>query len=240
MAEPDKAVPGVDAPLEEILALPPRQFDEWLKQDGARERLDAERRPPELNVPEDADAFAALLEDLVERGDVRHPLHARALIERAAAPRVPPRIRAEVRSLVQAASELPDERATAVYARATRILAGLERALEDIEPFGKPVAVKTFVRPSADGGLEAVRREIDPRGRVREAVLGPVDPGTYAPGARPAPPAAAAPEVLHEVAPADVRDWPADRWLAFRQKYPEAADQLLRGEAVRDSQGFQF
>ncbi|HXF72997.1 MAG TPA: hypothetical protein VNO79_10365 [Actinomycetota bacterium] len=233
-------IPPVDAPLEDILALPPRAFDEWLTQEGARARLDAERRPPELNVPEDAEAFASFVEDLVERGDLRHVLDARALMERASAPRVPPRVRAEVRRLVDAANQLPDERSEALRARATRLLAGLEVTLENLEPFGRAVATKTYIRPSPDGRLEAVRRETDPRGRVREAVLGSVDPGMYAPGARPPAPAAEEPEVLREIAPADVRRWSADRWLKFRQKYPEAADQLLRGQTVTDRSGFQF
>lgn len=35
-----------------------------------------------------------------------------------------------------------------------------------------------------------------------------------------------------QITPADVSQWSADRWLEFRQKYPEAADQLLRGQTV--------
>jgi len=225
--------PPVDAPLEVILELGPFEFDAWLSQEGAAERWASDQRPAVLDVPDDPEQRRQRFEELIERGEPRGELDGRALLRLASSDRLPKALKAEVRRLVQAAGQIPGERSAALLHRAGRLIAGAEAELLEAEPFGRVVRSTQYI-----GGDGAVRvKETDGRGRQRERVVADVDLDEFGPGAAPRV-LEPEPEVLHEVTPEVVREWSADRWLEFRRRYPQAADQLLQGREVHDSRGF--
>lgn len=101
------------------------------------------------------------------------------------------------------------------------------------------------LRPLERAAIEAYDGELTPE-RVAEFVERhqlPMRPPSSGEGStEQAPPAAGVVGAARQaptgrvlgptLTPADVRGWPADKWLRFREQHPEAAEQLLQGKEV--------
>jgi len=134
-----------------------------------------------------------------------------------------------------------------------RALAEAQAKLERLEK--APLKEKAFrdygvdwdaLRPLERSAIEAYEGELTPE-RIAEFVEThqlPTRPATEAEtGSTEAPAAAAVVEAARRapagrvgqgprITPDDVRGWPSDKWLRFRQEHPEAAEQILKGQTV--------